>query len=145
MDPDADVIVVFGGTNDYGHGDAALGRMSDRTDDTFYGALHNLFIDIINKYPKAALVVMTPLHRREEEEYYNENGLRTVGFLKDYVEIIREVAEYYAIPVLDLFKCGGMQPANEVNEVNFMPDALHPSNEGHEVLYRKLSAFLKTI
>ena len=79
MDPDADVIVVFGGTNDYGHGDAALGRMSDRTDDTFYGALHNLFIDIINKYPKAALVVMTPLHRREEEERRRREQERAEG------------------------------------------------------------------
>ena len=26
MDPDADAVVVFGGTNDFGHGDAPLGR-----------------------------------------------------------------------------------------------------------------------
>ena len=25
MDPDADIVVVFGGTNDFGHGDAPLG------------------------------------------------------------------------------------------------------------------------
>ena len=31
MDPDADIVVVFGGTNDYGHGDAPLGTMADRT------------------------------------------------------------------------------------------------------------------
>ena len=43
MEKNADVVVVFGGTNDFGHGDAALGKMDDRTDDTFYGATHNLF------------------------------------------------------------------------------------------------------
>ena len=43
MDPDADVIVVFGGTNDYGHGDAPLGEMSDRTVWTYYGALQLIF------------------------------------------------------------------------------------------------------
>ena len=43
MDPDTDVIVIFGGVNDHGHGDAHLGKMSDRTDDTFYGALHLLY------------------------------------------------------------------------------------------------------
>ena len=31
MDDDADVVVVFGGTNDYGHGDAGIGNFSDRT------------------------------------------------------------------------------------------------------------------
>ena len=30
MDADADIIVVFGGTNDFGHGDAPLGTPADR-------------------------------------------------------------------------------------------------------------------
>ena len=38
MDPDADIVIVFGGTNDHGHGDAPLGTDSDRTPDTFWGA-----------------------------------------------------------------------------------------------------------
>ncbi|MBQ8526075.1 MAG: SGNH/GDSL hydrolase family protein [Clostridia bacterium] len=47
MDDDADVVVVFGGTNDYGHGDAPIGGFSDRTPDTFYGACHYLFSGLI--------------------------------------------------------------------------------------------------
>ena len=35
MDENADAVVVFGGTNDYGHGDAPLGVPSDRTPFTF--------------------------------------------------------------------------------------------------------------
>ncbi len=38
MDNDADIIIVFGGTNDFGNGDAPFGEMSDRTPYTFYGA-----------------------------------------------------------------------------------------------------------
>ena len=33
MDANADVIVVFGGVNDYAHGDAPFGRFEDRTPD----------------------------------------------------------------------------------------------------------------
>ena len=40
MDPDADAVVVFGGTNDFGHGEAPLGVFTDRTPGTFYGACH---------------------------------------------------------------------------------------------------------
>ena len=36
---EADIIVVFGGTNDYGHGDAPFGTFDDRTPDTYCGAL----------------------------------------------------------------------------------------------------------
>ena len=31
MDPEADIVMVLGGTNDYGHGDAPLGHPADRT------------------------------------------------------------------------------------------------------------------
>lgn len=39
MDKEADFVFVFGGTNDYGHGDAPLGSMSDKTQYSFYGAM----------------------------------------------------------------------------------------------------------
>ena len=35
---DADVIVVFGGTNDFGHGDGLLGNRGDKSPHTCYGA-----------------------------------------------------------------------------------------------------------
>lgn len=67
MQRDADVIVVFGGTNDYGHGDAPIGSTKDRTPDTFYGALHTLYSSLIEKYIGTPIVVITPLHRTNEE------------------------------------------------------------------------------
>ena len=57
MDPDADIVAVFGGTNDFGHGDAPIGTMADRTPDTFYGALHLLYTGLITRYPSARIVV----------------------------------------------------------------------------------------
>ena len=42
MDSDADIIVVFGGTNDFGHGDAKIGDFNSRSECTFYGAMHCL-------------------------------------------------------------------------------------------------------
>ena len=66
MDTEADVVVVFGGTNDYGHGDATMGNMDSRDPYTFYGALHILCTSLIEKYPAAQLVFMTPLHRMSD-------------------------------------------------------------------------------
>ena len=145
MDDSADVVVVFGGTNDYGHGDAALGCFDDRTDDTFYGALHNLYLDLLDKYPGAQLVVMTPLHRLEENKAYNDFGVRCVGCLEDYVEIIREVAGYYGIPVLDLHRVSGLQPKVPALQEAYMPDGLHPNDAGHALIYSRLKGFLETL
>ena len=59
MDPDADLIVVFGGTNDFGHGDAPFGEFSDRTVWSFCGALHVLYTSLLEKYPTKLVVSRT--------------------------------------------------------------------------------------
>ena len=51
MDPDAEVVIVFGGVNDYAHGDAPLGSPEDRTPDTFTGACHTLFGALLRHAP----------------------------------------------------------------------------------------------
>lgn len=144
MSDDADVVVVFGGTNDYGHGDAPIGAFSDRTPDTFYGACHYLFCGLIKKYLGKPIVIMTPLHRSME---FLDTGStkRGVATLKRYVEIIREVAEYYSLPVLDLFLQSGIQPdIDEVREM-YMPDGLHPNDNGNAVIAHKLKLFLESL
>lgn len=132
MIPDADIVIVFGGTNDFGHGDAPIGTMEDRTNDTFYGAYHMLLQQLIHRYPCAQLVVMTPLHRCEEEDMpFNSVGVRRQGTLKRYVEAIREVAEFYSVPVADLFAQSGIQPRVELIREMYVPDGLHPNDAGH--------------
>ena len=137
MDPDADVIVVFGGTNHYGHGDAPLGEMSDRTVWTYYGALHVLFTALIEKYPTAQIVILTPLHREDEE--------KRTPILKPFVDATRQVAEYYSLPVLDLWANYGIQPRISIMKTMYVPDGLHPNDAGHAILANKLRSFLEQL
>lgn len=142
---DADIVVVFGGTNDYGHGDAPLGGFSDRTPDTFYGACHYLYSGLIKKYLGKTIVVMTPLHRIGETKNTGNAKQSGIGTLRDYVNIIREVAEYYSIPVLDLYATSGLQPEiKEIQEI-YIPDGVHPNDNGHAVIAHKLKLFLEAL
>ena len=144
MNPEGDIIVVFGGTNDYGHGDASIGVFSDRDEYSFYGALHNLIVSLVSKYPDATVVFMTPLHRDFENETKSlQRGFKPV--LKEYVKAIREVCEYYSIPVLDLYASSGLQPAIPVIKQKFMPDGLHPSDAGAEIIAQRLYGFLNAL
>ena len=146
MDADADIVAVFGGTNDFGHGDAPMGSMSDRTPDTFYGALHTLYISLLEKYSESPIVVMTPLHRLNEDNPRGDgNKPRDVGNLKTYVDVIREVAEYYSLPVLDLYKESGLQPKVPIINEKYFADGLHPNDEGHKVIAKKIASFLQTL
>ena len=146
MDPDADIVAVFGGTNDYGHGDAPIGEMADRTPDTFYGALHLLFSGLITKYPAARIVVLTPLHRSYEDNPFGSVRKPVpTGALIDYVRVIRQVAEYYSLPVLDLYANSGLQPNVPIIREKYVPDGLHPNDEGHRILAEQIAAFLMTL
>ena len=146
LDETADMVFVFGGTNDYGHGDAPLGTMADRTPETFYGALHCLYAALVERFPGKPVVVMTPLHRLNENNPAGEHGKSVpTTSLKGYVEIIREVAEYYSLPVLDLYARSGLQPAVPVIREKFVPDGLHPNDAGLVLLKDMICAFIKTL
>ena len=141
MDDDADIVVVFGGTNDYGHGDAPMGEMCDRTPDTFYGACHYLFRGLIEKYPTATVVVMTPLHRADESA---AASLPTKNApLSAVVNAIREVAEFYSLPVVDLYATAGIQPQVEASRIAFCPDGLHPNDAGNKIIASRLLGTLR--
>ncbi len=144
MDDDADAVVVFGGTNDFGHGDADLGTFDDRTADTFYGACHVLFSGLVKKYLGKPIVIMTPLHRCGERNIpLKPKG--QYGILKEYVDIIREVAEYYSLPVLDLYAESGLQPEIPQIKEKYVPDGLHPNDNGNAVIAHKLKRFLEAL
>lgn len=144
MQRNADVIVVFGGTNDFGHGDSGIGDFESKSEYTFYGALHILCSRLIEKYPYAEIVFVTPLHRISENNPINEIG-RKVSLLSEYVAAIQQVASYYGFPVLDLFHTSGLQPKVEIIQKLYMPDGLHPSDKGAERIAHRLYAFLNTL
>lgn len=146
MTEDADIVVVFGGTNDYGHGDAPLGTFFDKTPYTFYGACHELYKKLIEKYPQSIIVIVTPLHRVDEMNPRGEgNKLEDVAPLSVYVDIIKEVARYYSLPVCDLYANSGLQPNVSVIKEKYIPDGLHPNDKGNEIIAERLGEFLKSI
>ena len=145
MDPDADIIVVFGGTNDFGHGDVPLGTIADRDNTTFYGALHTLYRDLWEKYPTATIVVMTPLHRLGEHDPLNEHGHPVIASLKVMAQAIKDVAESYSFPVVDLYATSCLNPELDVIKETFMPDGLHPNDEGHARIAGRLEGVLKAL
>ena len=134
MDEDADIVVVFGGTNDHGHGDAPIGCESDRTPDTFIGACHTLYASLKDKF-SCPIVVLTPPHRAVENR---EDGIE----LKDYVNLIKAIAPQYGLPVLDLYEISAICPETLATLTG---DGLHPNDRGHEILAEEIGKYLQTL
>lgn len=126
MDKNADLIVVFGGTNDYGHGDALFGDVDSDDICTFCGAVNSLINKLKRDFPKAEIVFMTPLHRIGEEVPSEPEG----KILEDYVNAIRTICKKRGIALIDLFEMNPLDP----NDKELVPDGLHPSDAGHKIL-----------
>ncbi len=88
---------------------------------------------------------MTPLHRETEDVKTKDNGTPNEMPLSGYVSIIKEVAGYYGLPVLDLFNMSGMQPKVEIIKKEYMPDGLHPSDKGARKIAERLYGFLSAL
>ena len=148
MDANADVILVFGGTNDWGHSHT-LGDISSTDNSTFYGALKTLCEGLINMYSTKAIGFITPLQRNvnyfpadncANGQINNKNG----NTLEQFVQAVKDVCAIYSIPVLDLYhNCfyGG----SDTIKTQILTDGLHPNDLGHKILARKISSFINTI
>ena len=137
----ADINVIFGGSNDFGYGIASIGTYDDRTPDTYYGGWHTLLSGLIAKDPDSTIVVMTPLHRDDDFKPSIGNGKT----LKVYSDIAKEIAEYYSVPVLDLYALSGIQPCIPIVKEKYCPDGLHPNDEGHKIIASRLIGFLRSL
>ena len=94
LDPNADLTFVFGGTNDYGHGDAPIGKSGDKSPNTFYGAVDYLVNELLKKYKKEQIIFILPLYRINEDNPYGD-GLRDKPTLplQGYRNIISEIVK----------------------------------------------------
>ena len=133
-------IIVFGGTNDFGYRHTPLGTIDDTDKTTFYGSLRVLIEGLINKYPTAPIMFITPLHRADGDGS-NENTPNPHGKkLVDYVNAIKEICELYSIKVCDLWAKSGIQPNIPIHKDLYTSkttgypdgDGLHPNGIGHQ-------------
>ncbi len=105
---------------------------------TFYGSLHVLYRLLIEKYPLANILIVTPLPRRDGER---TNGYGKV--LLDYVEAIKQTANNFSLPILDLYQTFGLNPKLDViNDIAFF-DGLHPNQKGHERIFERMDAYIR--
>jgi hypothetical protein len=73
MDDDADLITVFGGTNDF-NANSPIGTIADTASTTFYGSLHILIEGLIDKYPSKAIAFIAS--RQKSRVMINEKIIK---------------------------------------------------------------------
>ena len=142
MPTDAAFTFVFGGTNDYGHGDAKLGVFEDRDDYTFYGAFHNLVAYMVSSFSKDKMCFILPIPRFDQENPYGDGSKdEPIAPMSAYVEAEKEVLAYYGVEYLDLSDKFYI-PTTQQDDGNLYKDGLHPNAKGHRFLADCLIEYL---
>jgi len=150
MDKTADMVVVYGGVNDYIHGDAPFGEIGDKTPATFCGGVYFLMNFLRENYAGKPVVFMTPARCC----YGNVDDLKPsprpikrpdAKALIAYVEVIEQTARQFDIPVLNLYHKLGLDPHDPEIAQKYTSDGLHFNDAGHEFLALRLKEFIESL
>lgn len=150
LNRDADIIVVYGGVNDFIHGDAPIGQMGDTTPATFSGAVRFLMNLLKTEYPDKQIVFMSPARLFYDGMDGSKPSARPVKRadalpLLGYTKIIKDTAALFDIPVLDLYEELGIDPTDLAQKEKYTSDGLHFNDAGHSVIAARLAEFLKSL
>lgn len=151
LDRSADIVVVYGGVNDYIHGDAPFGKMGDKTPATFCGGVYFLMNYLSSEFAGKPIVFMTPARTCRHGNLTDlkpsprENKQSDAKPLLDYVEVIIETAKQFDIYVLDLYHNLGIDPNIPEHCEKYTVDGLHFNDDGHAFIAATLADFLESI
>ena len=131
---DGDLVVYAGGTNDFQYNWTEVGTMEDRDNTTFYGALHITILALLEKYYGKQIIFCTPIKRCQNPYTTITSKNNSNLTLKEYGNIIKEVCDYYSIPVIDLYSVSGLNPHVASQSALFDSYKTHPLQAGHDIL-----------
>lgn len=138
---DSDIILVMGGTNDgFCASLVEFGNSAERKKRTFWGDLDELMDGLIEDYPHAEVIFMTPLPN-SLQDYLKTQHPYLISQDK-FAEVTRELAAEHGMEVIDLYNSNILDGHDKDNVLHFMPDGVHPNADGYEILGEHVAADL---
>lgn len=132
---DCDMIILFGGANDWSQSAIAMGDLGDGKliDTTFKSAYSLMIKKLVNKFPNAKLVALTPINGRTSSPDANEDRQFNVRNLSlyDFSVAVKEVCMYYGVPCIDVHGESGI---NSFNHTTYIADVVHPNDAGGKMI-----------
>lgn len=103
------IILIAGGTNDYGE-NKPLGTVGVINDDTqFYSAVYNTFRVIREQNQLVPIIVFTPIQRYYHPRSEVRGTVNALGLsLSQYCDMIKIAAAIFSIPVVDQYSESGI-------------------------------------
>jgi len=125
-----DVIIVFMGTNDWGHGFQVVSSKHVKGDEHNCAIFSNAYQTMLKKlranYPKTEIWCMTlPISCCSVKERFEFSYYYGGRHISEYCDAIKEIAQQYNCRVIDLYNC---------NVYYDTVDGFHPNISGMKVI-----------
>ena len=137
----ADVAFIFGGTNDYGVGDAPFGPEDSCSPFEVNGAVNIIIRTLRGMNPDVTIVLLSPIRRMGEDALHAVTHQPLAG----YVELLRKAALRHGVHFCDWFHAGLFDPESPEDRALYIPDGLHPNDAGQGILAEYLNRFVAGI
>lgn len=142
----ADYYTIEHGINDWGN--TPVGTIEDyianRNNGTFAAYYRQVINQIFTRNPRAKVVLCTPrkaygFNGYLPEHWYDpKNGI----YLKEYADLVKQIAAYESFPVADFFEeCGGQRQLKYLS----YDEALHPNDAGFQMMANVLIQALEKV
>lgn len=132
---DTELITVMGGSNDWSVG-TPIGEISDKTNETFFGAYQIMLDKIKKRIPDAQIIILLPPFRDQEGDMIIKGQK-----LEDFRDATVEIAEEYDYPVINTMDAG----INQSNYTEYLMDVVHPNEAGGDKIADVVIGGLKEI
>ena len=144
MPKEADVVFVFGGINDFQHGDALLGDLNSQDPYFFCGGVRCLLEYLIATYEKKKLCVLLPprLYQEGGRKCKGVSGTEQGADYGVYIRLLEAITTEYAIDIIDLYRQGYPKPMSDAGDT-YTTDGIHPTDAGHKLIAEKICKYLE--
>ena len=136
-----DVVTIFGSGNDLGAG-VPLGVVSDTGTDTVAGAINTTLDNLIDRLPTVPIGIITPTP-------WNDMQPNTDNTMRQYADLLIEIAKSRGLPYLDLYRSSGLRPWDTSYRVLMYSrdggNGVHPDENGHKLFYPQIREFVKKL
>ena len=143
---DTDILTVFGSFNDMFVSNLTIGNITDTGTNTLYGAINTFLKNCWNINPSMIIGIISPT---PWENYWRGSSDTTkANKCVEYVNVLKNVAEYYSLPYLDLFNGSNLRPweSNIRDKYYNNADGVHPNTLAHKkYIAPKIENFIKSM
>ena len=136
-----DVIIVFGGTNDFSQSVFDIGNDGECGSFSVIGEMREAFSALMKRCPYSLIVAISPMHRKTEKICNYTSGYD----LDSVYHALKSTCEKMSVPMLDLYEGGSAYTGIEEQNRKYFTDGLHPNDDGHRLIARRIIGFLSML